>query len=210
MIINANFQRWHCLTLKSHSLLVYVLIKVPSCSSEFIEPWKKYVYLVKVIIQCICKIEYPLYYQRIVTLEKEFRISTVFVFIDWTTLIYVMFENIHSHRDIPIEGEWLQIFRPLLAVYGLWSVRDLYRATPAVTGGLSFLCLVKRTVLFSYHFRKATGGDIPSISFTEIYETTCLFCLSWIFRPTREFFTHMETSPLPVKGCKFWPMLSTR
>ena len=35
---------------------------------------------------------------------------------------------------------------------------------------------------------------------------------SWLFvrlfgvlRPTREFFTHMETSPLPVKGCKFWP-----
>ena len=28
-------------------------------------------------------------------------------------------------------------------------------------------------------------------------------------RPTREFFTHMETSPLPVKGCKFWHMLST-
>ena len=26
----------------------------------------------------------------------------------------------------------------------------------------------------------------------------CFLC------PTREFFTHMETSPLPVKGCKFW------
>ena len=25
--------------------------------------------------------------------------------------------------------------------------------------------------------------------------------------PSREFFTHLETSPLPVKGCKFWPML---
>ena len=28
-----------------------------------------------------------------------------------------------------------------------------------------------------------------------------------MFRPTREFFTHLETSPLSVKGCKFWPML---
>ena len=27
------------------------------------------------------------------------------------------------------------------------------------------------------------------------------------FCPTWEFFTHMETSPWPVKGCKFWPML---
>ena len=32
----------------------------------------------------------------------------------------------------------------------------------------------------------------------------CLEC----YRPTREFFTHIETSPLSVKGCKFWPILS--
>ena len=25
----------------------------------------------------------------------------------------------------------------------------------------------------------------------------------WVYRPAREFFTHMETSPLSVKGCKF-------
>ena len=31
----------------------------------------------------------------------------------------------------------------------------------------------------------------------------CLFVSS--FCPTREFFTHLETSPLPVKGCKFLP-----
>ena len=35
----------------------------------------------------------------------------------------------------------------------------------------------------------------------------------WGFRPTQTFFTHMETSPLPVEGCKFltyprhsWPL----
>ena len=38
----------------------------------------------------------------------------------------------------------------------------------------------------------------------------CLFvCLFGVFRPTREFFTQLEMSPLPVKGCKFWPMLGT-
>ena len=37
--------------------------------------------------------------------------------------------------------------------------------------------------------------------------------LDGVYRPTREFFTHMETSPLPVKRCKFltyarhlWPL----
>ena len=40
--------------------------------------------------------------------------------------------------------------------------------------------------------------------------TVTLFCLSkpaclfWHFCPTREFVTHMETSPLPVKGFKFF------
>mgnify|MGYP003690142205 CR=1 FL=1 len=28
-----------------------------------------------------------------------------------------------------------------------------------------------------------------------------------VYRPTSKFFTHMETSPLPVKGCTFLPML---
>ena len=36
----------------------------------------------------------------------------------------------------------------------------------------------------------------------------CLFiCLS--FHQTREFFTHLETLPLPMKCCKFWWMLVT-
>ena len=30
------------------------------------------------------------------------------------------------------------------------------------------------------------------------------------FNSTREFFTHIETSSLPVKGFKFWPILDTR
>ena len=34
-------------------------------------------------------------------------------------------------------------------------------------------------------------------------------CLFGVFHSTREFFTHMETSSLPVKGCKFWPILGT-
>jgi hypothetical protein len=35
----------------------------------------------------------------------------------------------------------------------------------------------------------------------------------WLFtvlRPAQEYFTYMETSPLPVKGCKFWPKLGAQ
>ena len=35
------------------------------------------------------------------------------------------------------------------------------------------------------------------------------FCLFGVFHPTEEFFTHLETALLPLKGCKFSPMLST-
>ena len=31
----------------------------------------------------------------------------------------------------------------------------------------------------------------------------CFVCLFGLFRPTREFFIHMERSPFVVKGCKF-------
>ena len=34
-------------------------------------------------------------------------------------------------------------------------------------------------------------------------------CLWFKISPTREFFTRMEKSPLPVNGCWFWPMLGT-
>ena len=34
----------------------------------------------------------------------------------------------------------------------------------------------------------------------------CWWRLIRFFHPSREFFTHMETSPLPVINCKVWPM----
>ena len=48
-------------------------------------------------------------------------------------------------------------------------------------------------------------------SYLPLEQKTTILVFVWfgVNRPTREFFTHMETSPLPVKGCKFCPMLST-
>ena len=36
-----------------------------------------------------------------------------------------------------------------------------------------------------------------------------LVCLFGVFRPTREFFTHLETSPFPLKCFKLWTLLGT-
>ena len=40
-----------------------------------------------------------------------------------------------------------------------------------------------------------------------IFEWYGLFV--WCFRPTREIFIHLKTSPLMMKGCKFWHLLVT-
>ena len=35
----------------------------------------------------------------------------------------------------------------------------------------------------------------------------CLVCFETVLGPTREFFTDMERSTLPMKDCKFWPII---
>jgi hypothetical protein len=40
-------------------------------------------------------------------------------------------------------------FRPMLGTQGLWAGRDLYRATPAVTRGLGFSGLIRRTAIIN-------------------------------------------------------------
>jgi hypothetical protein len=48
-------------------------------------------------------------------------------------------------------------FRPRLGAQGLCAGKDLYRAPPAVTQGLGFSGLIRRTVLFSRLLRHAKG-----------------------------------------------------
>ena len=52
-------------------------------------------------------------------------------------------------------------------------------------------------------FNKDRNNYQAEVSFFRLI----LICLFVVFRPTREFFTHMETSPMPVKGCKFLPIM---
>ena len=50
-------------------------------------------------------------------------------------------------------------------------------------------------------FQSIFGVDMIKFLFLNF---SCLFlCLFGVFRPTREFFTYSEMSPLPMKGCKF-------
>jgi hypothetical protein len=48
-------------------------------------------------------------------------------------------------------------FRAMLGAQGIWAGRDLYRATSAVTRGLSFSGLIRSTAQFSRFLRLARG-----------------------------------------------------
>ena len=56
---------------------------------------------------------------------------------------------------------------------------------------------------------KPCKNNNVGIKHKEVGLVVCFVCLFGIYRPTWEFSTYMETSPLLLKGCKFWPMLNT-
>jgi hypothetical protein len=55
-------------------------------------------------------------------------------------------------------------FRPMLSAQGLWAVRELYRATPAVTQGLGFSGLIRRTTPFNRLLRHTRGCRGPTLT----------------------------------------------
>jgi hypothetical protein len=69
-------------------------------------------------------------------------------------------------------------FRPMLGAQGLWAGRDLYRATPAVTGGLNFSALIRRTAPFSCLLRQARECWGPILTWI-LTITTMQTCLVW-------------------------------
>jgi hypothetical protein len=64
----------------------------------------------------------------------------------------------HSYGDVTIA---IAKFRPMLGAQGLWTGRDLYRATPTVTRGLGFSCLFRRTAPLSHSYD--TQGDAEDL-----------------------------------------------
>ena len=49
----------------------------------------------------------------------------------------------------------------------------------------------------------------PHITLYLAFQNRRLIYLFWDFLPTRAFLNHIETSPLSIKDCKFWPMFGT-
>jgi hypothetical protein len=73
-------------------------------------------------------------------------------------------------------------FRPMLGAQGLWAGKGLYRATPAVTRGLSFSGLIRRTAPFSRLLRHKgvwriySNPDPHGAKIVKRYNFTYPFC----------------------------------
>jgi hypothetical protein len=83
-------------------------------------------------------------------------------------------------------------FRPMLGAQGLWAGRDLYRATPAVTWGLGFSGLIRRTTPFSRLLRHNGVWRIYSNP-----DPHGVICFLWIILKF-----DFATFPIPFK--EFW------
>ena len=77
------------------------------------------------------------------------------------------------------------------------------------SGIYTFLALFNILQQCAYLFSKHQFTENTTVNHCHDLIDYCAvcFCLFGIFRPTRKCFTRVETSPLSVKGCKFWPML---
>jgi hypothetical protein len=71
-----------------------------------------------------------------------------------------------------------------------------------------FLCHVSFNLTREYSY--IYEGRLVKIMASEGRMGLMVDWLYRVLRPAQEYFTHMETSPLPVKGCKFRPMLGSQ
>jgi hypothetical protein len=106
-------------------------------------------------------------------------------------------------------------FRPMLGAQGLWAGRDLYRATPAVTRGLGFSGLIRRTAPFSRLLRhtRGCGGSIltriltglqgnekwAKVKLRQNIQTKVIeFCLERLLQPLRNRFPNLSWNFIDV------------
>jgi hypothetical protein len=85
------------------------------------------------------------------------------IYIDWLFVLRPAQEYFtYMETSLLLMKGWK--FRPMLGAQGLWAGRDRYHATPAVTLGLGFFGLIRRTAPFNRLLRhtKWCGESILS------------------------------------------------
>jgi hypothetical protein len=112
-------------------------------------------------------------------------------------------------------------FRPMLGAQGLWAGRDRFRATPAVTRGLSFSGLIRRTAPFSRLLRHVwrcrgpiltrilTGSWFWRRRLSKLFSVFLLFCYNLPLGKGIPLHLNKFESPSPKTDlCQLWLKLA--
>ena len=82
-----------------------------------------------------------------------------------------------------------------------WRIRTASLASWAATAGTETSRAGRITTTGRDHPTTETwASKVPPSSLTIPVEMAGYVCWSWVFAPTQEFFTHLKTSPIQVKG----------
>ena len=87
----------------------------------------------------------------------------------------------------------------------IWTLSNTFDTIKV--GGLFEMCIVPQRVNALWDF--ADYYILQKCVINESSSKYSGFFSVWEFSSQSRIFIHMETSPLPAKGCKFWPMLGT-
>ena len=115
--------------------------------------------------------------------------------------------NKHNYIQTPKDGSSQYVDRICYILLGITLVSDNSISVPLD-------CLLEKNHLLNWRnflalSRFELNCKLKTHHTVLIHWINVFVCLSGILRHTREHFTHMVASPLPVKGCKFWPVLGT-
>ena len=116
------------------------------------------------------------------------------------TLTIIKFNLIFQHINHLNKGWVLLYYIILFMDKKRNTVNSFISFLPSLS--LSLSLSLSRKIWFEH---TSTVADVLFL----LIENVLFVCLYGVYRPTHECFTHMVTSPLPVKGCKFWPILGT-
>jgi hypothetical protein len=109
------------------------------------------------LLHCSISIGYAVFF---LNTKANLNLTILWSMIDYLRF-YILFKNFSLWRRHHCRWRVAK-YRSMLGSHGLWVRRDLYRATPAVTRGLVFSGLMRRTTLISRLLRHTweCGGSI--------------------------------------------------
>ena len=115
--------------------------------------------------------------------------------------------RLHCFTRKGVKCEWRQCPLQLTSSRCQWNCWSYIMTDFTIVDNL---IIYKGTTLKMSNTHLTRSWNVKACSSSSSRKMKKMFvCLFGVYLPTREYFSHMQTSPLAVKGFKFWSMLGT-